>query len=536
MFDFDKKSREYRRTIETLERCEDITKFNEWVKRHYVHKYLKQEIEIIKRGDYIYSHGVFGEFSSGMMRVGALEHHYSKSKWHRNFFKLLISNSLRTDKERLMDMGCVLLRLAWNLSSDHQMELHENENGDIPEMMYKEGKMLDILSNVLTELSHGIPASRGYVPFKPTCSEWYFVKGKKILQTKTILSSYECLLQIEICKRCFKAAMNEEFGSNELIIKTSNLYLSALYYVTGKYEEAWNYFVAALSRHTGDHRDSQTVENKPNVCVSSGRMVSIPLEKMFSHYKRFFLQQELWYGIQHNIINLPSEWIAKFSTLGFKIRSPPPDCNSTIDLNLHLSSRDTLAEMLTKLSIQHLCKFDKFSDTTKGPSHFLVPWLYRQKRPRDLVSWCDNYDCLLNREDEENLCPVSVILAFQNLFPDDVTFLIGLMTLISDGGLLNFEGDKNQARTDYFHSYGFNSLTRDEILRIVRTSVNPKFMIWYLKFKSLIELNYHESSPSIMTVFGKLNQSCCRHMILETAVGLLVKLAFYRKLKLQKNL
>ena len=354
-----------------------------------------------------------------------------------------------------MDMGCVLLRLAWNLSPDHQMEMTKNENGNIPEKEYKTGKLLNILSEVFTKLACVNNCSiSNKVPFKPTCSKWYLMKGKEMLQVNTKLNSGVCLLQIKICRRYFKAAMSVEDEHSESINTTLNIYLAALYFVSHSCDKAWKYLASASLKHIksntasrcpGAHRASWLglFVNFRGLSflleyVTSRMRVTISSKSEYAQYRKLHLQQGLRHFLESKFISLPLEWHPVFNDLKFESNlTSSAGGNDMTDVYLNLSSEDKLAEMLTKLSIQQLCKFDKFS--SPEPSHFLVLFLYHQKCYHEVLNMCE---ALLARpETMVEKAIVSVTFAFQNLFADDVTFLLGLMLLI-DGNLQDLEADR----------------------------------------------------------------------------------------------
>ena len=167
--------------------------------------------------------------------------HYFLSRWSKKrFYKLLITDTLRSENQRLADLACVLLRLAWNFSCKSEGEL---SNADL----------LDVMSTVVMRLSRPNPNSRiSYsIPLK-NCSNWYYYEGVKLLSANFEKSSAEYYLWIKTCKRFFKAAINLQHRncySSEWIPLLSHAYLAAIYYVSNRNsEKALKHCSGALQR------------------------------------------------------------------------------------------------------------------------------------------------------------------------------------------------------------------------------------------------------------------------------------------------
>ena len=153
--------------------------------------------------------------------------HYGFLHWTATQFYMLIYSKNVAPDFHILNLAVASLRLAWNISGMRESELSNHE-------------LLDVLSEVVLKLSAGRDTwkcSPPYnIPFKQ-CSKWYFIKGVRSLSIYCNKHSLAYCLWVKTCKRYFKSALRIQDEYSESIHDACHVYLSALYYVSGKNEE-----------------------------------------------------------------------------------------------------------------------------------------------------------------------------------------------------------------------------------------------------------------------------------------------------------
>ena len=169
---------------------------------------------------------------------------FNKSRWSKHFLKLLISNDMRNDIGTKLDLACVLLRVAWNLT---HREIQEFTHSD----------MLEILCEAVVETNQfskktSIRRQRNAMPFS-TCSKWYYLKGVTTLSSLRDPDSIEFCLGVKTCTKVFKMALQTRDEFCKSIYEPANIYLTVLYLIQGQKDKAVEYCNKLLSITTSTH-------------------------------------------------------------------------------------------------------------------------------------------------------------------------------------------------------------------------------------------------------------------------------------------
>ena len=193
---------------------------------------------------------------------------------------------------------------------------------------------------------------------------------------------------------------------------------------------------------------------------------------------------------------------------------PCSSSGSNSEEEIQVSFSDSLEEALVKLSVEQFTKYYelKFKTVEKHGipycveivSHFKALYYYRAGEYLKLLNACDSILSCLKYPPG---CPhqfiqcVSVCSVFQLLFGNDVTCLTGIIALIgwnlldvnSDYFLRVTEISKTLRVCTFFNDSRFNNKESLGYKRVfLRTNVSCLFLVYYLRFQSLVRLKLSE--------------------------------------------
>ena len=149
-------------------------------------------------------------------------------RWNQFMYEFLLSSNDQCEGKRLLDLGCVLLRLAWNFSRrDENIELSNVEMLDVLSTVVKSANDINENNNSDRKSTFSIPARSS----SNTRSEWYFLKGKELItMNSNKISVTNRILWLKTCKKLFKSSLKNQDLLDEWICVDSNIYLAAMYY------------------------------------------------------------------------------------------------------------------------------------------------------------------------------------------------------------------------------------------------------------------------------------------------------------------
>ena len=157
-----------------------------------------------------------------------LKSHNMESRWSLFIYEWMLSNdTYQCTGKQLVDLACVLLRLAWNFFSWKRgnMELSKVE-------------MLNVLSIIVVKLANDKrPGTLVSVPTSPSCfsiPEWIFLKGRELLSVNSRYNQHSYLWWIKSCLWYFSLVLiHHKDLPNKWMCNDSHIYSAALHYACG---------------------------------------------------------------------------------------------------------------------------------------------------------------------------------------------------------------------------------------------------------------------------------------------------------------
>ena len=409
-----------------------------------------------------------------------ISNHYYNIHWTDRAFRLILSNSFNSQPRQLLDLASVFLRLAWNVTHKEVKELSNVE-------------VLDVIGQVVVKLSNGNLRDYPSHSTLDNVGRWLlFIKGKTLLSSHCIKHTAAYYLQFKTCKRYFKCATNTANTSPSYLSDMCHLYLSALYYVsTVNKEKALQHCNKSNFMRYLDHKlECSTlmfVDEVASVCgflvlynryilekseASEINLSGLSVMCLWACLMSFLSGRkhpERYYCMKPFIANLLSPFDKCVSAACFnasrKIRGRKRGIFKTQQMNpenpesIRCSSKDTLLEILVKLSVTNFIKFHELECTVKPTfresccpgvsAQFRALYHYRRKEYAKVLTICNS---IISQEDIARILAdrrtypfacdpvkflgqyfyhVPVTFAFQVFFGDDVVFLTGLLPLIN---------------------------------------------------------------------------------------------------------
>ena len=208
--------------------------------------------------------------------------------------------------------------------------------------------------------------------------------------------------------------------------------------------------------------------------------------------------------------------------------------NSAIDgEEIQVSLEDSLEKILVKLSVNLFTQYYKLEYITLAKhrfpylcgivSHFKALYYYREGDYVKLLKTCDSiisYEIfqfaseegkhprfLLNRDyHKHGFLSISVLYSFQTLFRNDVVFLTGLINLLGPKWSIHNERNFRENMQILDSNASMREFVNRESLKfhlgkiagcqhpLKSSKISPLFLVYYLRFQSLYQLNYPKSA------------------------------------------
>ena len=222
---------------------------------------------------------------------------------------------------------------------------------------------------------------------------------------------------------------------------------------------------------------------------------------------------------------------------------------------MQICFEESLEETLVKISVEMFTKYYELYFMTnmshsglqyrcKIVSHFKALYYYRKGEYVKLLNTCDSiisqeidlgfpeerkHPKCLPCQSREDLHCVSVLFDFQTLFGNDVTCLTGLISIVNPTG---FEESINRELIREFRYPGngitnvkhFQGKIEGDLHKFYVSRVSCFFLVYYLRFQSLIQLHYPKRD--ILSVLIDLKHAKTGHLfedVLLLFVGVTLK-------------
>ena len=246
----------------------------------------------------------------------------------------------------------------------------------------------------------------------------------------------------------------------------------------------------------------------------------------------------------------------------YKYFSSIPNTLANIEEGIQVTLADTLEETLVKISVEMFTKYHELSCITmtraeipydcKIVSHFEALYYYRTGEYKELLKACNS---IISREiflfaakKEKNpeipslwdMFYVPVLFSFQIFFRNDVIFLTGLVALVDrkvfkwkhvyeahKSIVMQMRNHENRstASINYYFTFLQGKLRGYQTLSNW-PKVSPLFLVYYLRYQSLIQLHYSKSD--ILSALNDLKHAS-RGFVFEDILLLFVGIILKRR-------
>ena len=413
------------------------------------------------------------------------------------------------------------------------------------------------------------------------------MKARNLFASLHESNSIEFCVGVKICKRFFKTTLQIQDGFSQSIHTLTVIYLAVLYALTEQYDKTFSYLNnvtrGSVNRNIPMHVSFFLIfDNVANACGFSivynyivSKLISKPVlvEPHPSFHVFVFLSTISLRNLHPKLFKpLRVKFPRPLSRFDILLTMVTPRrkhlkknriliTEKNKDPEVDLSQEDKMADLLTKMAVENFTKFLRLEskvehtfETCKVTSHYKALYYYRQQQYERALDVCDTI--ALNEASivldnwyyfdipgifkyggdvrNRRYHPVLVTSAFQTLFDESVTFLIGLMILI-DKNVLTLETEREEYDRFYESSGLYTSFesTREQSTahlqhlalrrcRVISTIMSPQFLVSYVRIQCLIKLRRPKSE--ILKVLLQMKIEYCQELFEQVLSFFVIKM------------